>query len=165
MKRSIHCILALCMICLVCFTNYGVINTVEQRSDLRQAATDYKEAEARLDISKVALNSAEANFAKNREFEIVYTDVSNLVKVLNGVSAITVSAVNVADPAQHFSAGAAWNEQMGSEVQSVTMALTVDDTVSALKLIERLELPIYSISVTEPNIVNVTFLTGGKYLE
>ena len=159
MKRIIYLVLLLGALYAAIMSPYGVLKTKSKIENLSESLRFYVTTKSQVEGSKMSLAEAENNFNSQRTFEIAYSDVSRLVKVLDNVMTVTVSAVNVADPAQYFVPGSAWRE--GDTPEAVIVALAVDDTVSALRIIDKMELPIYSVAVTEPNIINITFLTGG----
>lgn len=159
MKRVIYMVMAVAVVAGVVLSPYSIIKTLSNTKELNTSLRQYVTAKAQLDSSKEFVMQAESDFNQSRTFEIGYYDVSRLVKVLNNVVTITVSSVNEADPRQNFAAGSAWSE--GNESDAIAISLAVEDTASALRILEKMELPIYSIAITEPNIVTVTFLTGG----
>lgn len=159
LKRTIYGVLLVLALYGVFMSRWNVFTTFDKRDSLLDATTRYTMAQSNLEVAKQDFVAAQNEFNSKRTFEIAYSDINRIVTVLNNVAGVTVSAVNVADPEQYFVTGSAWEE--GMEAKAISISLVVDDTSSALVVIGRMELPIYSIVVSEPNIVNMIFLTGG----
>lgn len=159
MKRVVFFILMLAALYTALLSPINIREMMGRKEQLQEALDTYSNSQRALDTAKSALRETQQRYINKRVFEVAYSDVSRLTEVLNSVINITVSAVNTADPAQNFIAGGTWTE--GTESKAVILSLTVEDSVSALRVIDKMELPIYEITVSEPNIVNITFLTGG----
>lgn len=161
MKKIIYLLLVAASLYAATISPFGIIKTKERFDSLDKTLRQYVTVKSQLEGAKMSVIESQNAFVEGREFEIAYNDVERLLKVLDNVLTVTVSSVNIADPKQYYIAGSNW--EAGTECQAVIISLAVDDTVAALKVIDRMELPIYSVTITEPNIVNVTFLTGGDY--
>lgn len=159
MKRVVYFLLLVGALYAAVLSPYGVLKTKDRMSTLDTALRSYVTAKSQLEGARMSLQEAEAQFINDRSFEIAYSDITRLMQVLDNVSSVTVSAVNVADPEQNFMIGSTWTP--GQDAKALVFSLAVDDTVAALRMVGKMQLPIYSVTVTEPNIVNVTFLTGG----
>ena len=132
------------------------------------AKVSQKEAEtARVNTYQFNLNSAKNallesvnTYNETRVFDVYYGDISKIYDVLTSVAGITVSGITKVDPAQGYVDAGAYTE--GDTPLAVEFQLLTDDASSAIRIINKMELPIYEIDWQSPNSLSVIFLTGGE---
>lgn len=158
-KKIILLLLAAACIYGVGFSPYSVPAFLDNSAQLRETLAAYDSAKRAKEDSDRALVDSQNAFVDKRNFDVAHTDVDKIIEVLSSAMSITVSSVNTADPLQHFAPGSIWD---GSEQpDAVIVSMAVEDSTAALRIIDKLQLPIYEITVSEPSMVNITFLTGG----
>ena len=158
-KKIFLLLIAAGIIYAVGFSPYSVPGLLENSNKLRSTLAAYDNNKRAMEDSERTLSEARNEFIAKRDFEVAYSDVERVVDVLSGAMNITVSSVNTADPEQHFAPGSIWDGQ--DQPEAVIVSMAVGDSVSALRIIDKLQLPIYEVTVSEPSMVNITFLTGG----
>ena len=122
--------------------------------------TKLTEYEHKLGLSRSALLGAVDNFNKIRSFDVYYGDVDKLVQIMKDIGGIEVKVVAVVDPMNNYSE-VKWYEA-GDEHNAIRLDLVVSDVNTTLSILERMELPIYTVDVQFPNQMSVIFLTGGE---
>ncbi len=160
MIRVSHILICLVFLILVLVSPFSVFKTIKNSKKLTSSLQNYSTIKSQLENSKLDVSDAERRFSDQRDFEISYNDVTKLVQVLNNVASVTVTNVITVNPREYFTNTGEWSET--DKAKAVTISLTVEDTVTVLKILDKMQLPLYSLVITEPNIVNVTFLTGGE---
>lgn len=102
---------------------------------------------------------AQNKFADSREFDVYFGDVSGIYSVLKNIAGIEIKGHYQVDPMNNFVEKGMVHE--GSTPAAVRFDLLVSDVDTALKVIQKMELPLAQVSYSEPNTLSVTFLTGG----
>lgn len=143
---------------------YSVLKTKESLDLARQAHQSYLEGKALHNQTKQELQSAKAAFDTSRVFEVYYGDIVRINQLFEGISTISVASVTSCNAAEYFAPIASWSEDDGTKSSAIKFSLVSDDLVAALNIINKLELPIYKLEVAEPNLLDVTFLTGEAIL-
>lgn len=159
MKRVIL-FLIMCAAIAACFlTPFNVLNAIENKENFASALQEYEDARRSATDMNTSLAQAKTVFDSSRTFDVAYNDITRIVEVLRNTASITVSSVNTASPEKYFATGGAWSSDV--EADAVIISITTDDSAAALRVIDKLQLPLYEIVVTEPNIIDIVFLTGG----
>ena len=159
MKRLLFALIALGCMAFAIFGPFGALQMVENYFLVENAKNTYENSRRAVDSAKYSLSSAQTAFDKSRSFEISYSDIDRIKEVLDNVATVTVSGITNVDAQQAFATQDAYTP--GSNASAVKMSLVVEDTVSALNVLDKMELPIYNIYVSEPGLIDVIFLTGG----
>lgn len=141
------------------FSPASVTNAASTLNEVDAAVEKYNS-----DLKDIESLRSDAELAKNtfdseRTFEVHYSDISNVLRVLYNVSGITVSEVTVVDPEQGFAVVSPYIE--GSYAEALKISMTATDTKTILEVLDRMEFPIYSLYIREPNYVDLIYLTGG----
>lgn len=158
-KKIILLLITAAMVYAVGFSPYSIPQFLQNSSNLRSVLATYDNNKREFEDSERTLAEARNEFVSKRNFEVAYSDIERVIDMLGGAMNITVSSVNTADPHQFFTPGSIWDGQEQPEAVIVSMA--VGDSVSALRIIDKLQLPVYEVTISEPSMVNITFLTGG----
>lgn len=95
-----------------------------------------------------------------RTFDVYYGDVTRVYDVLANIAGISVSSITKVDPANGYVDAGVYTE--GDTPLAVEVVMLTDDVASAVKVIEKMELPVYEIDWQSPNVLSVIFLTGGE---
>lgn len=103
--------------------------------------------------------SAQNTFADGREFDVYFGDTAGIYSVLKNIAGVEVKNMVQVDPLGNFVERGMIVD--GSDPAAARFDLVVSDVGTALKLIQKLQLPLVDVSYTEPNALSVTFLTGG----
>lgn len=160
MKRILLAILAIAALVAVFISPYNINNTLANYRQVNSAVAGYTFAQDNLKNTQVGVNSARDAFSSQRTFEVHFSDVSRIVQLLNGVATIQVSEVMCCDALNQFVPTVMWEE--GMSPSAVRITLSVEDTIVALNVLAKMELPVYSVSTLEPGTVTIIFLTGGS---
>ena len=134
----------------------GVIDTKNERDMIldRQASAEYRLTNTQNNLIRVVeeLNAS-------RTFDVYYGDIENIAKVFDAFGGITIKSLSSADHKNNFvDVGPVID---ASSVSAVHYTLEVKDVINTLGLLEQMELPVYSIVITNNNTIDVVFLTGG----
>lgn len=159
MKRIIAAVLLVVSLVLTFVGPYNIFDAFRNKQLIENVVQEYSSAKASIDGTRREVFSAQAGFEDGRTFNVDYKDVNQLVTVLDNIVSITVASVTAVDAQNYFTQIGEYDESMAPT--AVTISLVVEDTVSALNVIDKMELPIYQIFVSSPNLIDVTFLTGG----
>lgn len=117
-------------------------------------------SERNLQVASDSLLSAVNEFNNARTFDVYYGDVPKLSEVFSGIAGIEVKDIYKCDPSNGFIDSGYLVE--GDSPAAVRFSLVTDDPSSALSVILKMELPVYSISWESPNSLSVIVLTGGE---
>lgn len=159
MKRLLFAIIALASIAFAIFGPFGVLHLMDNYFAVENARIQYENSKRSVDSARYGLRDSQAAFDESRTFEIDYSDIDRLKEVLDNVSTVTVSGITNMDAQQSFASQDAYTGDNTSS--AVKISLVVEDTVSALNVLNKMELPIYNIYISEPGLIDITFLTGG----
>lgn len=116
-------------------------------------------ANAKLQSATSSLIDSVEEFNNSRTFDLYYGDIDKLTEVLSTVAGISVKNVAIVDPMSNFQVVGYYSE--GDNPSCVQFELIVESVENAMAVLERMELPVYSVYVEHPNILNVIFLSGG----
>lgn len=159
MKRILLALLAVAGVVAVIASPFGVLQTKAKYEQFNSVVAGYTFAQDNFKNTQANIDTARDAFIARRTFEVDFGDVSRVVQLLNGVNTIQVSKVMCCDALNQFIQTAEWEERRTPS--AVCISLSVENTVAALNVLSKMELPIYSISVVDTNAVDVIFLTGG----
>lgn len=159
MKRVLFFLLLCGAIAACILTPYNVLNTLDSKQNFEAALREYESARSGATDSDTSLARSKTVFDSSRTFEIAYNDITRLVEVLRNTSTVTLTSVNVANPETYFTTGGPWSAD--NDAQAIIISVTTDDSAATLRIIDKMQLPLYEVTVTEPNIVDFIFLTGG----
>lgn len=160
MKRIVIALLAVVSmaIALVPSSPYGISKTMENMERLEQSKESYAAANRELNAARGSLTNSQNNFIGDRTFEVHYGDVARLRQLFDGIAGISVASITNCSVKDNFASTVEWSED--SIDTAVKISLTTEDLVTALNIIDRMELPLYQINAVEPNMVEIIFLTG-----
>ena len=161
MKRISIGILALASVAFLFVSPYSLGKTKENYEAFKQTVADYNASVTDLSSRTGAIQSAQSSFDSQRSFEVYYGDVEKLRQVIDGVSSVAITDISVCDPSSQFSVTGSYTE--GDSPAAIRVSVTTEDTSAALKIFEKMELPVYKIHIQEPGLIEITFLTGGAF--
>lgn len=161
MKKIILAVLIILAFGAAIFAPWGISSGMEQLNTVRYAADQYREVQGELNQKVAGLDAAKSSFDGQRTFEVHYSDVDTIITLLNNVMGISVSNVVSVDAQNNFSTVGPYSSESVIVPSAIQVSLVTEDPVAALRAINRMNLPIYSVEVQEPTAVMVTFLTGG----
>ena len=127
----------------------------EERIAVQEAA-----AQQQLSSANASLVSAVSAYNESRTFDIYYGDITKVGELLNGTAGISVKSLNAVDPMNHFQVSGPVIQD-DTQPACVQCELVVEDITTALAVLERMELPVYSIYMEYPNTLTVVFMSGG----
>ena len=156
MRRVITGLIAIALVACFFFSKYNIANIKTRYAQLESALDSFQVTRGSIESTRDALVSAQNIFDRSRTSDIYYGDMDRLLTVLDNIATITVSSW------EPYSAedGFVPVPSSGDKFTAARISLIVEDVDMALGVIDKLELPIYSINITEPNVVDVIFLTG-----
>lgn len=162
MKRVILGILAAVAVCAAALPQspFNFQKTMDSYNRLKSAKASYSEQERNYNVAQQSLLASQSNFDSSRTFEVYYGDVTRLKQLFDGIASVSVTSITNCSAADYFSPTVTWSPDDGIPPDAVKISLTAEDTITALNIINKMELPIYQLDITEPNLVDVTFLTG-----
>lgn len=162
MKRAIIALLAVASLALVALpmSPYNILKTKENFDKLKEAQASYAEAKRSLALAEQSLLASQNTFTSGRTFEVHYGDITRLNQLLNGIAGLSVTSITGCDATNYFASTATWSPDDVSTPTGIKVSLTTEDVASTLRILNKMELPLYQISVTEPNLVDAIFLTG-----
>lgn len=137
---------------------YSLSKTMDNQQRLEQSKGSYAAANWDLNASKSALTLSQNKFIEGRSFEVHFGDITRLKQLFDGIAGISVGSVTGCSVKDSFSTTVEWSED--SQDTAVRISLTVEDILTALTIIDKMELPLYQIVATEPNMIEIVFLTG-----
>ena len=155
MRRIVSGVLAAIFVALAVFSKYSLLNAKSQYDKLRNSLLSFNSIKTATESSKRTLSLAKRNFEDNRASDIYFGDIDRLVTVLNNVATISVTGWEPFSAEDGFVA-----VPSSTNFTAARISLVVDNIDLALNVIDKLELPIYSIVISEPNMIDVIFLTG-----
>lgn len=158
MKRIVMLLLAVATVAAAMFSPFSVFQAKTNYDALESAMVTYNNAASTVGVADNQLQSTITEFTQNRNFEIFYGDVDSLVRVLNSVAGINVTATMGCDVTNAYTELGEYNSDVPAS--AVKLSLIAEDTVTALNVVNRMQLPIYRIDASEPNNISVIFLTG-----
>lgn len=163
MKRIMLCLLIIlaCAATLLPSSPTSISNAMDQLNQVEGAADSYRMVQGQVNSAVSGINSSRQEFDSNRSFDVYYGDIDQLLSLLNQVVGITVSGVYCVDAQKDFTPTVTYTEGDAHVPSAIRVTLIVDDTVNALRILDRMNLPLYSIDLQEPGTVSVIFLTGG----
>ena len=138
----------------------GVPGVTKVVSEIKSEERRLENAKSNLQVIETGLMNAVREFNEGRTFDIYYGDVDKIVQLLSKLSGIEVSAVTIVDPTNNFSDVRLYTS--GDTHNAVRLDLFVTDIQVAVSVIEKLQLPVYSVTAEFPSKLSVTFLTGGE---
>lgn len=113
-----------------------------------------------LSAAENAVVSSVSAFNDQRTFDIYYGDLEGITQIFEGIAGISVQNIVEILPMEGFRDGVYYDGT--STPTAVRYELVADDLVSAMNVIVRMQLPVYSIVMSFPNTISVTFMTGGE---
>lgn len=129
--------------------------------EIKQVQMELSDAEVNSVKAREEMHNAKATFDNNHSFDVAYNDLSKLSKLLSITAGISVSGMSAYDPVSQMEIGP-YDPESGAELPAaILMKLVVDDINGGLRVVNRLELPVISLTVNEPGNIDVIFLTGG----
>lgn len=159
MKRILISLIAIVAIAAACISPFNIFKAMDNYNRLEVAIRQFEQSKGTIDASRSALAAAQSSFDNGRTFEVSYGDIDSLCEVLDNISSVSVSAKTNVDAQENFAPLGEYDANINPS--AVKLSLVAEDTVSALNIVNRMELPIYRIFVSEPGLVDVIFLTGG----
>lgn len=161
MKRLVIGLLAIVAAVYAVVSPYSVPKTLERYSDFQDAVFNYEQATADYNSQVSSLQSAQSNFDSTRTFEVHYSDIDRITQVLKGVATVNVTDLTSCDPANMFNPVSTYIQ--GDTPAALRISVATEDPVGALRILDKMQLPMYDIHVVEPNLIEFTFLTGGAF--
>ena len=162
MKRIILLLMAVASICCAFLPmspyNYGDVSN--NLAELKVAQAEYNGARADLNRAQQELLQAQNSFDDGRTFEVYYGDIVRLKELFGGIAGLNVQTITNCDATKNFATSVPWSAEDPVAPTAVKFSITAEDTVTALNIINRMELPITQLMVTEPNMIDFIFLTG-----
>lgn len=146
---------------------YSLVNTLDTKAQLETAISDQKAAKDTRDAAKSRYVSAKNAYESERTFDIHYTDLPRMKQLIDSVTGISFYSLSEVDPSANYLLGAPVDlERLADGTaelpRAVSLSLVAEDTAAGLRIVDKLELPIVSMSVTEPGRIEIIFLTGGE---
>lgn len=117
-----------------------------------EAATRLSRAEMSLVTTVSELNAARVSTVSYADLEAIQNTFIGLGYKIEDVTDIL--------PMDNFAVGSP--HVAGDRVAAIRYTLAVDDIMSALNVLEQMELPMYSIVIDGESSLTITFLTGGS---
>jgi len=118
------------------------------------------EYEERGEAANQQLYSIVDNYNNSRTFDIFYGDVGKISKLFGSLAGIKVENISWVDPLNNYVETGWYTE--GDTGNAICFSLQVTDIGSTLNVLNKLELPIASLSIQYPGEIQVIFLTGGE---
>ncbi len=166
-KKIVLALLAVVAIYGAVLSPFSLTNTLEHKTQLEQTIKSRNEAKDGRDAARESYANAVAAFESQRSFDIHYTDLARMKQLIDTVTGISFSGLYEVDPNMNFALGAPLNPEdypAGSTTlpPAVCMSVIAEDTAAGLRILDKLELPVYSITTSEPGRIDIIFMTGGE---
>lgn len=166
-KKIVLVLLALAAVYGAVMSPYSLTETLNKKATLEGALANKASVEQQANAASQGYIAAKNAFDSNRSFEIAYNDLAKIKTLIDAVSGVDFQSLSAANPDQNFIVGERLNIEDYVEggplpPAAIVMSIYAADTASGLDVINRLELPVVKINVTEPGRIEVTFLTGGE---
>lgn len=146
-------------VALVAFAIFKCISVPSNLDQLSSLALAKNNATAEYNDAIEGAKQSEDNFISQRTFELAYSDIDQVLELLGSVSGIQISSVKQLDPETGFSE--VGDYKTGSDASAVKVDLVVADIPTALKSLEKAELAINKISISEPNMISLELILKG----
>lgn len=159
MKRAIALIFMLAAVALALLGPFNILNGINNLNSLKTAVYEYSDIRSGIAASQRNVYTAQSAFEEGRTFNVDYKNIDQIVEILDNITSISVSSINTVDAQQYFTPTGLYEE--GTQPTAVKISMVVEDPVAALGVLDKMELPIYEVFISNPNLVDVTFLTGG----
>ena len=160
MKRAVLLFVAIVSVIFVFVSPFSVFYTLETLNTLSDERERSRSSSTQMTELKAELASSMQSFDSNRTFEVHYSDVASIVKVLQNLSAVSIIDIKVVDPSNNFAPVDVYTEGYTGTVGALQVSMTAEDIITILDILDKMELPIYSLYVQDTS-VTVVFL-GGK---
>lgn len=147
------------MVLLTLFSPYGILATASNFFKINSELNELENLKASNIELREEYIKAKNNFDSKRVFEVHYSDVSSLKKVLESIPSVEIRSINSCDADKSYLVGAEWSET--SNANAVKLTLYSKDKASLLNIINKLELPVRNVYLTVNGELEVLFLTGG----
>lgn len=159
MKRAIALIFMLAAVALALLGPFNILNGINNLNSLKTAVYEYSDIRSSIAASQRNVYTAQSAFEEGRTFNVDYKNIDQIVEILDNITSISVSSINAVDAQQYFTPIGLYEE--GVQPTAVKISMVAEDPVAALGVLDKMELPVYEVFISNPNLVDVTFLTGG----
>lgn len=159
-KRTLSVVIMLIVIFgTLVFSPIGAFKAKEKLDYQKRLNRLVEDADASIAEAESKALQAARNFDSVRSFDVHYSDLINLNRVFEGVPGLEVQNITKLSPSEGFKELGSWQGE--ENTSAVKYDIVTSDIGDALTVLERMELPVYSIEVVPPNRLYVTILTGG----
>lgn len=163
LKKLLILALTLAGVVLCAISPYAIPKTLTRYNDLKETLNLQKTAE---ESNKQALDSytnAKSAFDSQHTFEVAYSDIYRLYELLNALAGVQVASMESVDPMNNYTTIASIDPENYTEgsASAIKLSVIAEDTVAGLRILDRIELPVHSVTVEEPGTISLIFLTGG----
>lgn len=162
MKRVILLLMAVAALCgaFLPMSPYNFGSAQSMMTELKLSQADYVGAKADLNRAQQELAKAQSTYDSGRTFEVYYGDIIRLKELFSGIAGLNIQTITNCDATKNFATSVPWSAEDPVAPTAVKFSITAEDPTSALNIINRMELPIVQLTVTEPNMIDFIFLTG-----
>lgn len=166
-KKLILFLLAVAAVYGAVLSPYNLPAALDKKANLEQALVSKAQASTSRDSARASLSSAKNAFDSQRTFEIAYTDLGRIKKMLDAVTGVSFSGIEEVDPANGYALVGPLNIEDYADgavlpPSAVKLSVVAENTAAGLRVINTMQLPLVSIDVQEPGRMEIIFLTGGE---
>lgn len=157
MRKIFLIIVSLALVAAMFVGTPNVWQFVEAKQTVEHNLSEYLAGKA--DAADAASDKlrARAAFDSDRTFDIDYTDLSSVYRLLNAVSGIKVEKVRAVTLAGNFADPKEWVGN--AQVEALQFTLKCDNAFDALRVLGKMQLPIVN-TTWAGGVVTVTVLSG-----
>ena len=138
-------------------TGYAAVKVVPELQAMNKAKADYYTAQQWAVDAKTEYESSKSKFASERTFDVSYTDLEKISRLLRAVCGITVVDVHTVDAENGFVPKGEW--LASDKPAGLIFHLKVENMDNALKVVTKLQLPVASFTGYDGDMY-LTILSG-----